>query len=52
MTSYSARKGEIDIKSAFNNIYKDSQKFLKNKKTNFEKEVKDKMLLIDKREVK
>lgn len=52
MTSYSARKGEIDIKSAFNKIYRDSRKFLKNKKTNFEKEVKNKMLLISKGEVK
>lgn len=52
MTSYSARKGEIDIKRAFNKIFKDGQKFLKNKNTYFEKEVQDKMLLINKRKVK
>lgn len=52
MTSYSAKKGEIDIKSAFNKIYIEGQKFLENKKTSFKKEVKDKMLLINKREVK
>lgn len=49
ITSYSARKGDADINTAFNKIFKDSQKFLKNKETDFEKEVKNKMLLIDKK---
>lgn len=49
MTSYSARKGEININTAFSKIFNDGQKFLKNKETDFEKEVKNKMLLIDKK---
>ena len=49
ITSYSARKGDVDINIAFDKIYKDGQKFLRNKETDFEKEVKTKMLLIDKK---
>lgn len=49
ITSYSARTGDFDINEAFNKIYKDSQKYLKNKQTNFESEVKQKMQLITKK---
>ena len=49
ITSYSARRGEIDIRNAFDCIYNDSERFLKNKQTDFEKEVKNKMSLIGKR---
>lgn len=49
ITSYSARKGTNDIKKIFNCIYKDTEKYLKNKQTNFENEVAYKQaLLIDK----
>lgn len=46
ITSYSARTGNLNIMQAFNNIYEDSQKYFKNKQTDFEKEVKNKMALI------
>lgn len=46
ITSYSARTGDLNIIQAFNNIYEDSQKYFKNKQTDFEKEVKNKMALI------
>jgi len=49
ITSYSARTGDLDITHAFNKIYKDSQKYLKNKQTNFVNEVKNKMILIKQR---
>lgn len=46
ITSYSARTGDLDITQAFHKVYKDSQKYLKNKQTNFIAEVKNKMTLI------
>ena len=46
ITSYSARTGELDIMQVFNKIYKDSEIYFKNKNTNFETEVKNKMILI------
>lgn len=46
ITSYSARTGDLDITQAFNKIYADSEKYFKNKQTDFEKEVKNKMALI------
>lgn len=47
ITSYSARVGNIDFRNVFNKIYEDSQKYFKNKNTNFETEVKNKMLIIN-----
>ena len=46
ITSYSARTGDLDIIKAFNKIHIDSEKYFKNKQTNFETEVKNKMSLI------
>lgn len=46
ITSYSARTGDLNITQAFSKVYEDSQKYFMNKQTNFEQEVKNKMLLI------
>ena len=39
ITSYSARKNNIDIKSTFENLYQDIQRYLEEKNRKFEKEV-------------
>ena len=51
ITSYSARKGNIDINEAFLNLYKDTKRYLYNKETSFEKEVNNKRLILGDSEV-
>ena len=51
ITSYSARKGNIKIDEAFSNLYKDTIKYLKKKSTSFEKEVNNKILILNNCEV-
>lgn len=51
ITSYSARKGNINIDDAFSNLYKDTKKYLSNKETSFEKEVHNKRLILGNSEV-
>lgn len=46
ITSYSARKGNKNLSTAFNSIYKDMQRYLKQKNTNFENEVNYKSSLL------
>ncbi len=51
ITSYSARKGRINIDEAFSNLYRDTKKYLSNKETSFEKEVSNKRLILSNSEV-
>lgn len=51
ITSYSARKGNINIDEAFSNLYRDTKKYLYNKETSFEKEVHNKRLILGNSEV-
>lgn len=51
ITSYSARKGNINIDEAFSNLYRDTKKYLFNKDTSFEKEVHNKRLILGNSEV-
>ena len=52
ITSYSARKGNINIDEAFSNLYRDTKKYLSNKETSFEKEVNNKRLILGNCEVR
>ena len=45
ITSYSARKGNINMDEAFSNLYRDTKRYLSNKATSFEKEVNNKRLI-------
>lgn len=51
ITSYSARKGNINIDDAFYNLYRDTKRYLYNKETSFEKEVHNKRLILGNSEV-
>ena len=51
ITSYSARKGNINIDDAFSNLYRDTKRYLSNKETSFEKEVHNKSLILGNSEV-
>lgn len=51
ITSYSARKGNFNIDEAFFNLYKDTKFYLDKKETCFEKEVSNKLILLDDCEV-
>lgn len=51
ITSYSARKGRINIDEAFSNLYRDTKKYLSNKETSFEEEVSNKRLILNNSEV-
>lgn len=51
ITSYSARIGNSNIDDAFSKLYKDTQKYLYNKKTSFEEEVQNKKLILGNCEV-
>lgn len=46
ITSYSARNNNIDIDVAFNNLYKETKRYLENKQTTFETEVNNKIAFI------
>ena len=52
ITSYSARKGSITIDEAFSDLYKETKKYLLKKATSFEKEVKNKRLILGSSEVR
>lgn len=52
ITSYSARKGNMNIDDAFSSLYKDTKKYLYNKETSFEREVKNKRLILGSSEVR
>lgn len=52
ITSYSARKNNVNIDDAFSNLYKDTKKYLFNKNTSFETEVNNKLAFLHDCEVK
>ena len=52
ITSYSARKGKLNIDEAFSILYKDTKKYLSRKDTCFEKEVNNKLSFLHDCEVR